>query len=105
MIMTGSVFGRKFIMNENALIPKLSELKMNIRKDVLNCFLDGKSHDVNEIAAAVGVSRQTVMKSLSFFMKEDLLVATGKGEAGRAGGKKPLLYAFSSSLYLICVTL
>ena len=53
MIMTGSVFGRKFTMNESAVIPKLSELKMNIRKDVLNCFLDGKSHDVNEIAAAV----------------------------------------------------
>ena len=90
---------------ENTVIPKLSALKWDIRRQILGCFLDGKTHDINEVAALVGVSRQTVMKSLYFFTKNKLVVSIGKGEASRSGGKKPLLYALSSDYYLICVTL
>lgn len=86
-------------------IPKLSELKISIRKQVLHCFLDQKPHEVSEIAAAVGVSRQTVKKCLSFFMKDNLIIPAGKGHAGESGGKKPTLYALSPVHYLICVTL
>ena len=61
-------------------LPVLKDIEQNlsIPDRVLHCFLDGGSHDVNEIAAAVGVSRQTVMKSLQFFMRDQLIVVEGK---------------------------
>lgn len=88
-------------------LPVLKDIEQNlsIPDRVLHCFLDGGSHDVNEIAAAVGVSRQTVMKSLQFFMRDQLIVVEGKGASGASGGKKPLLYSLSTTLYLLCVTL
>ncbi len=84
---------------------KLSELKQSIRKDVALSFLDGGVHEVNEIAAATGVSRQTVKKSLDLFVSGGLAVVAGKGSSGTAGGKKPLLYSLNPDLYIICVTL
>jgi len=88
-------------------LPVLKDIEQNlsIPDRVLHCFLDGGSHDVNEIAAAVGVSRQTVMKFLQFFMRDQLIVVEGKGASGASGGKKPLLYSLSTTLYLLCVTL
>ena len=88
-----------------ARVPELYELKRSLRDKVLFPFLDGKPHEVNEISEAIGVSRQTVSKCLAFFMKDHLITTVGKGVSGSSGGKKPLLYALSSSLYLICVTL
>lgn len=87
---------------ENA---KLSELKQSIRKDVILSFLDGSVHEVSEIAAATGVSRQTVKKSLDIFVSCGLAIVAGKGSSGTAGGKKPLLYSLNPDRYLICVTL
>lgn len=83
----------------------LSELVNSVRAKVLRSFLDGSAHEVNDIAAEIGVSRQTVMKALDFFIRKKLIVITGKGSSGAAGGKKPVLYALSPSQYLVCVTL
>lgn len=72
---------------------------------MLECFQDGEAHEVNEISARVGVSRQTVMKCLYFYMLDNLIIPAGKGASGSSGGKKPLLYSLNPDLYLICVTL
>ena len=92
-------------MSEAPPAKKLFMLKVSIRQQILACFLDGLPHEVNDIAASVGVSRQTVMKSLSFFMRHKLIETTGKGTASQQGGKRPLLYSLSSDLVLLCVTL
>lgn len=90
----------------DAFMPtQLSDLKLSNRNQILSIFLDGNPHSINDISDAVGVSRQTVMKSVQFFLKGELLTLVGKGEAGKAGGKRPLLYTLSHKKYLICVTL
>ena len=88
-------------------MPVLKEFEQNlpIPDRILHCFLYGGSHEINEIAAAVGASRQTVMKWLHFFMRDNLIIVGGKGSSGASGGKKPLLYSLSTTLYLLCVTL
>ncbi len=90
---------------ETVSLTKLSELKLSIRKQVLQRFLDGNTHEINEISTGIGVSRQTVMKCINFYVNTRLVEAVGKGVSGSSGGKKPVLYALSASLYLICVTL
>lgn len=82
-----------------------SDLKVFNRSQILGFFMDGNAHNISDISAAIGVSRQTVMKSIQFFLKRGLLTSIGKGEAGKAGGKRPSLYTLSHKKYLLCVTL
>lgn len=82
-----------------------ADLKYTNRMQVMDAFLNGGSYTASEIAASTGLSRQTVMKSIQFFLGSGLLTSDGKGDSTTLGGKRPELFSLSRRRYFLCVTL
>lgn len=82
-----------------------SDLKLSNRMQILEIFKTGGTYTANHIAEQIGVSRQTVMKAIQFFIRKGLIVSTGKAESTNVGGKRPELFSLSPHKYLLCVSL
>ncbi len=82
-------------------IPK--ELKVKNRQTVLASFLRGEPLTAVEIFEKTRISRQTVQKSIEYFLRNDLLVPFGKGMSGSLGGKRPELYVLNPELYFLAI--
>ena len=70
-----------------------ADLKYGNRIQVIETFLSGGVCSTNDISATIGLSRQTVMKSIQFFLRSGLLISVGKGDSTHVGGKRPELFA------------
>lgn len=91
---------------KNPISPSMpGDLKYANRIQVINAFLSGGVFSANDIASETGLSRQTVMKSIQFFLRSRLLVSAGKGNSTKAGGKRPELFMLSGEKYFLCITL
>lgn len=89
-----------------ALSPSLpSDLKYTNRTQVINAFLGNGALSANGISAEIGLSRQTVMKSIQFFLRKGVLVSAGKGDSTSVGGKRPELFQLSPERYFLCITI
>lgn len=82
-----------------------SDLKYSNRIQVINAFLNGGTLSASDVSERIGLSRQTVMKSIQFFVKSGLLVSEGKGSSTSVGGKRPELFALSREKYFLCIAL
>lgn len=85
-----------------------TDLKAKNRKIILDAFRKtaGKLVTLNEISDSTGISRQTIMKSLGFFLDMGIVQNTGKGNSSELGGKRPELYRFHVGYkYVLCVRL
>ncbi len=82
-----------------------SDLRYVNRQQVLRCFQAGDTCTASEIAAQVGLSRQTVMKAIQFFLRTGLLTSEGKGESTVQGGKRPELFSLTRERYFLCITM
>lgn len=82
-----------------------SDLKLTNRFQVIDSFLTHGVCSANDISAEIGLSRQTVMKAIQFFLQTDLIVSIGKGTSTTVGGKRPELYALSPNKYFLCISL
>lgn len=78
-----------------------SDLKLNNRMQILELFKSGAVYSVADIARAVGISRQTVMKAIQFFLDKGIIVSDGKADSSSMGGKRAELFTLSSWRYLI----
>lgn len=81
------------------------ELKQSNRSQILHAFFKGGALSVNDVALSVGLSRQTVMKSIQFFLQQGLLISTGKGQSTEIGGKRPELFSLPPDKYFLCIAL
>ena len=91
---------------KNPISPSMpSDLKYANRIQVINAFLSGGALSASDISAQIGLSRQTVMKSIQFFLRGGLLVSEGKGSSTSVGGKRPELFALSPEKYFLCIAL
>lgn len=89
-----------------SLSPSLpADLKYSNRIQVIDSFLGGGALSANDISAEIGLSRQTVMKSIQFFLRNGLLTSIGKGNSTNVGGKRPELFTLSQYKYFLCITL
>ena len=82
-----------------------ADLKYSNRIQVIDAFLSGGALSASDISAQIGLSRQTVMKSIQFFLRSRLLVSEGKGNSTSVGGKRPELFALSREKYFLCIAL
>lgn len=82
-----------------------SDLKLSNRMAVLDAFRDGAEYTANDIADKTGISRQTVMKAIQFFIDKGLIDNIGKGASTDVGGKKPDLYTLNVNSLLLSVTM
>ena len=80
-----------------------SDLKLNNRIQILELFKSGEVYSVADISRKIGISRQTVMKAVQFFMEKGIVVSEGKAESGSMGGKRAELYSLSANQYLFSV--
>ena len=80
-----------------------SDLKLNNRIQILELFKSGRSYSVADISREIGISRQTVMKAVQFFMDKGIVASDGKAESGSMGGKRAELYSLSACQYLFSV--
>lgn len=85
-----------------------TDLKTKNRKRILEAFREtgGRQVTLNEISAMTGISRQTIMKSMGFFLDMGIVQSLGKGNSSEVGGKRPELYQFHAGYkYVMCVRL
>lgn len=82
-----------------------SDLKFSNRRQIVNVFFQGGPLSLSELASKTGLSRQTIAKSVQFFLENNVLESVGKGVSTNIGGKRPELYALSSSQYFLIVTI
>lgn len=93
-------------MPKSAVIPACpSDLKYTNRIQVIRACRDGAPHTVGDIATVTGLSRQTVTKSIQFFLDTGLLASAGKRDTGVAGGKPPEQFVLSGEKYFLCLSL
>lgn len=94
------------MQRKNTVSPSMpADLKYANRIQVINAFLERGTLSANDISAEIGLSRQTVMKSIQFFLRSRLLVSAGKGSSTNVGGKRPELFTLSQEKYFLCITL
>ena len=80
-----------------------ADLKLNNRRQILELFKSGSMLSVGGIAREVGISRQTVMKAVQFYLEKGIVVSAGKAASGSMGGKRAELYRLSADLLLFNV--
>lgn len=83
-----------------------ADLKLKNRKRILAAFREtgGRAVTLGEISHMTGISRQTIMKSMGFFLEQGMVKSIGKGTSSELGGKRPELYQFhASNKYAVCV--
>lgn len=83
-----------------------TDLKLKNRKRILAAFREtgDRAVTLGEISHMTGISRQTVMKSMGFFLEHGMIKSIGKGASSELGGKRPELYQFhAGNKYAVCV--
>ncbi|MBR1559983.1 MAG: ROK family protein [Clostridia bacterium] len=80
-----------------------SDLKLSNRMQILELFKSGAVYSVADIAREIGISRQTVMKAIQFFLEKGIIVSDGKADSGSMGGKRAELFTLSADRYLLNV--
>ena len=70
-----------------------SDLKRNNRIQILELFKSGTVYSVADIAREIGISRQTVMKAVQYFLEKGIIVSEGKANSGSMGGKRAELFS------------
>ena len=94
--------------NKGKTATRPSDLKRNNRVQILELFKSGMVLSVADISRKVGISRQTVMKAIQFFLEKGVLVSEGKANSGSMGGKRAELFSLPADRclfnILICPT-
>lgn len=80
-----------------------SDLKLNNRMQILEMFKTGGDHSVSDLSRDIGISRQTVMKAIQFFLEKGIIVSDGKADSGSMGGKRAELFTLAADKYLFNV--
>lgn len=70
-----------------------SDLKRNNRIQILEMFKSGMVLSVADIAGRIGISRQTVMKAIQYYLEKGVIVSEGKANSGSMGGKRAELFS------------
>ena len=73
------------------------------RRVVLNAVREKQEFSVAEIASEVMLSRQSVMKAISYFIDKKIIIPLGKGSSTESGGKRPELYELRPYQKLIVI--
>ena len=82
-----------------------SDLKRNNRIQILELFKSGMVYSVADIAREIGISRQTVMKAVQYFLEKGIIVSEGKASSGSMGGKRAELFSLPADRCLFNILL
>lgn len=82
-----------------------SDLKRNNRIQILELFKSGMVFSVADIAREIGISRQTVMKAVQYYLEKGIIVSEGKANSGSMGGKRAELFSLPADRCLFSILL
>lgn len=82
-----------------------ADLKSVNRMQIMEVFKSGNEYTANDISGEIGLSRQTVMKAVQFFVEKGIIVSNGKGSSTSIGGKRPELFSLARNRYLMCISI
>ena len=82
-----------------------SDLKRNNRTQILKLFKSGMVYSVADIAGEIGISRQTVMKAVQYYLDKGIIVSEGKASSGSMGGKRAELFSLPADRCLFSILL
>ena len=82
-----------------------TDLKIASRLQVLDAIYRLGDCTALEISELIGLSRQTVMKAIHYFIAIGVLEDLGKRITTEIGGKRPFLYGYTRSQYFLCISL
>ena len=82
-----------------------TDLKIASRLQVLDAIFQLGDCTALEISELIGLSRQTVMKAIHYFLAIGVLEDLGKRVTTEIGGKRPFLYGYTRSQYFLCISL
>lgn len=83
-------------------IAKQKTLKRNNRRVVYSYMRDHGPLSIAELAKAVNLSRNTIVKTIEHYEKDGFFQNIGKGESTDEGGKRPVLYQFNPLARVAC---
>ncbi|MBM3703028.1 MAG: ROK family transcriptional regulator [Actinobacteria bacterium] len=88
-----------FLKNFNLMtsVKKQKTLKQANRKVILNILRDSGEISVADLSKEVNLSKPTLMTIINYYLKNELVVNTGKGDSTEEGGKKPNIYKFNEN--------
>lgn len=89
--------------NRGMTAARPSDLKRNNRIQILKLFKPGAVLSVADIAQEIGISRQTVMKAIQFYLEKGVIVSEGKAESGSMGGKRVELFSLPADRCLFSI--
>ncbi len=81
------------------------DMRIAGRVQVIDAILALGDCTAQDISEHIGLSRQTVMKAIRYFLTIGVLEELGKGDSTATGGKRPILYGFTRSQYFLCISL
>lgn len=81
-----------------------ADLKSVNRMQIMEVFKSGNEYTANDISGEIGLSRQTVMKAVQFFVEKGIIVSHGKGSSTSIGGKRPEIFSLAGNKFLMCVS-
>ncbi|MBC8387105.1 MAG: ROK family transcriptional regulator [Actinobacteria bacterium] len=76
-------------------VKKQKTLKQINRKVILNILRDSGEISVADLSREVNLSKPTLMTIINYYLKNGLVINTGKGDSTEEGGKKPNIYKFN----------
>ncbi|MCJ7471614.1 MAG: ROK family protein [Actinobacteria bacterium] len=78
-------------------IKKQKTVKHANRKAILNVLRNSGEISVAGLSNEVNLSKQTLMKIMNYYIKNGMVIITGKGNSTEEGGKKPNIYKFNKN--------
>ena len=73
---------------------KPRDIKLTNRRIILQLLRQGEKVSLGQLAESCGLSRNTVKKSMDYFLEKGIAIDAGKGSSTSEGGKKPGSTAF-----------
>lgn len=78
-------------------IKKQKSLKHSNRKVILNYLHNSGETTIAELSKVVNLSKPTLLEIMNYYVKNGLVVITGKGNSTEEGGKRPNIYKFNEN--------
>ncbi len=81
---------------------KPRDIKLTNRRIILHLLRQGDKVSLGQLAENCGLSRNTVKKSMDYFLEKGIAIEAGKGSSTCEGGKKPDMYMLNENWGTLC---
>ena len=81
---------------------KPRDIKLTNRRLILQLLRQGEKVSLGQLAESCGLSRNTVKKSMDYFLEKGIAIDAGKGSSTSEGGKKPDMFVLNENWGILC---